>query len=455
MSKSDTIDPFVQGNSCVRGRMSALKKIANERYISRRIQARKLDKRTPRKCPAVVMVWFSIALWLYGNDSYTQVFRWLRRFAHGAMPSSSALSQARAKIGVAIMADVFRQVVQCLCTNQTPNAFYCGMRLIAVDGFVLNLQDTESNRKTFGRPLNGDSVGSFPQARIVALCEVGSRVLFGFLCKPMRCGEVSMAKHLYRLLPSKSLLLFDINFCTYYLMSKAIDQDCNFLGRAKPSRCFRVQERLCDGSYLSEIYRTDHDRTKGRRGTVVRVIDYTINDPNRNGNNEKHRLVTTLLNPKKHPAKRLIELYHERWEEELAIDEIKTHLRNSPTLRSQQPKGVVAEIYSLFIAHFIVRKLAFEAACKSGVAPRRISFIGTINVLRACLPETPASRRLLKRWYEDLVLEASCNILPPRRNRINPRVIKRTQSKWPRKRDKHRKPPPLSLLFKQTVRMLT
>lgn len=455
MSKSDTKSNAKQVASIGRERIACLKKIVNENYLRREVRSRRLDKRRSTKCPAHLMVWFAIAMWLFGNDCYTQVFRWLHRFTPKFTPSSSALTQARRKIGVSIMAVVYRKVVQCLCARDTPGAYYAGLRLVAVDGFVVNLPDSDENRRAFGRPKNGTSYGAFPQARIVALCEVGSRVFFSFLAKPIRCGEVTMAKHVYRDLPEKSLLLFDIGFCAYALMKKVIDQNVDFLGRAKMNRRFVVFKTLSDGSYLSKIYASDYDRLHDRNGTFVRVIEYTLDDPERVGHGEMHRLVTTLVDENEHPAETLIVLYHERWEEEVAIDEAKTHLRNSPSLRSQRPAGVVQEIYGLLIAHFIIRKLAFEAAVKAKISPRQISFTGTINVLRARLPEAPRSRSLMKTWHDSLLEEISLEVLEKRRNRINPRVIKRPQSKWPKKQQTHRNLPTLTHKFEETIVLLT
>lgn len=454
MSKSDTESNSTQDALFIRERIACLKSIVNEMYLRREILRRKLDKRRSLKCPAYLVVWFTIAMWLYGNDNYTQVFRWLHRFSKKFTPSSSALTQARAKIGVPIMTYAYRKVVHCLCSVETLESFYAGRRLVAVDGFVVNLPDSEDNRRAFGRPKNGTSLGAFPQARIVALSEVGSRVLFNFLVKPIRCGEATMAQHVYRGLPEKSLLLFDIGFCSYKLMKQIIDQKSDFLGRAKANRCFKKMQILSDGSYLSKIYGTDHDRLHDRNGTMVRVIEYTIDDPERVGHEEVHRLITTLLDEQTHPAKRLIVLYHERWEEEMAIDEGKTHLRNVRTLRSHRPAGVLQEIYGMLIAHFIIRKLGFDAAVKAGVSPRRISFTGTLNVLRARLPESPRSRHLTANWYGSLLEEISLEVLEPRRNRINPRVIKCPQSKWPKKREKHRNSPPLKHTFDETTVVL-
>jgi hypothetical protein len=353
------------------------------------------------------------------------------------------------------MAEIYRDVVGCLCEENTPEAFYAGLRMVAVDGFVLDLPDSSGNCNTFGRPKNGDCFGPFPQLRVVSLCEVGSHVFFSFLAKPVNSGEATMAKHVYRSLPSRSLLLFDIGFCASGLMLQILKGESHFLGRSKMSRCFRKQTILSDGSYLSQIYSTDHDRVYDRRGTIVRVIEYTLDDPQRTGNQEEHRLITSLLDPVEHPAKQLISLYHERWETELAIDECKTHMRERATFRSHRPAGVIQELYGLMIAHFAIRKLAFEAAALSEIAPRRISFTGTIKILQARLPEVANSPRLFADWYRRLLEEVSVETLPPRRNRINPRVIKRKQSKWLKKQEKDRNLPLLQKKFSDAVVMLT
>lgn len=444
-----------QDEASRRERIDCLNKLVNKRRLAFQVIRRRLDRRRSPKCPAVSMVFFVIALWLYGDDAYTDVYRWLHRFAERMMPSSSALTQARAKLGIAIMADTYREVVRCLCDSQTLDAFYEGLRLVAVDGFVLDLADSEENRNTFGRPKNGTSFGASPQVRVVALCELGSHVFFNFQIKPLRCGEATMAKHVYRGIPEKSLLLFDIGFCATELMTMVIARKSDFLGRCKLNRCFKKFEVLSDGTYLSKIYATDYDRVHDIKGTVVRVIEYTIDDPERVGHQEKHRLLTTLVDEKAHPPETLILLYHERWEEENSIDEAKTHLRSKPNLRSESPKGVVQEIYGMLIAHFVIRKLALEAAKHANVSPRSISFTGTLRVLRTRLPESPRSRASYNEWYKLTLVEVSQKVLEPRRNRINPRVIKRTQSKWPKKRDEHRDLPCLKKEFEETIELLT
>jgi hypothetical protein len=161
-----------------------------------------------------------------------------------------------------------------------------------------------------------------------------------------------------------------------------------------------------------------------------------------------------MLDWHQHPAKVLIELYHERWEEELAIDELKTHQRQRPVLRSQTPAGVVQEIYGLLLAHYVVRILICEAAATKAIAPRRLSFTGTLKILRCRLPEVPRSEPGRRCWYENLLTEIAEEILEPRRVRINPRVIRRKISKWPKKTANHRHSPQPVKTFGETLELV-
>jgi Transposase DDE domain len=286
-------------------------------------------------------------------------------------------------------------------TPDTQGAFYAGLRLMALDSFVVDVPDSPANARVFGRPGSGRSPAAFPQARVLALCEVGTHVLWRTLTKPCHRSEVTMAAYLLRFLQEGMLLLWDRGFLSYHLVHQVLQRRAHLLARIKNNLVFRPIRRLRDGSYLAKLYRSPAHRDRDEGGLLVRIIEYTLNDPGRSGLGEKHRLLTTLLDAARHPAKRLIVLYHERWEEELAIDELKTHQRERPVLRSETPAGVVQEIDGLLLAHFVVRVLMSEAARRTNLPPRRLSFTGTLKVLRCRLPECPKSRSGLQRWYED------------------------------------------------------
>lgn len=263
-----------------------------------------------------------------------------------------------------------------------------------------------------------------------------------------------MAPHLLRGLTADMLLLCDRGFLSYRTVTRVRQRQAHLLARIKKNLIFKPLQRLCDGSYLAKLYRSPAHRRRDEGGIRVRIIEYTFADAGRPGSGQKHRLLTTLLDPRRHSARRLIVLYHERWEEELTIDELKTHQRQRPVLRSETPAGVVQEIYGLLLAHYVVRKLMCEASQQAGVGPRQLSFVATLKILRCRLPECPKSARARRQWYANLLAEVAEQILEPRRERINPRVIKRKMSNWRKKRPEHRRHPQPTKKFRQSIVML-
>ena len=268
-----------------------------------------------------------------------------------------------------------------------------------------------------------------------------------------------MIAGLFRHLTSEMLLLWDRGFFSHELWKQMIARDVKVLARVKIALILRPIRHLADGSYLAKIYKNSYDREEDRDGTVVRVIRYTLDDPQRVGHGEEHVLITSLLDENLYPSMELIILYHERWEEELVFDEQKTHqdprrATKPAQLRSETPAGVVQEIYALSLGHFVIRSLMFEAAATVNLDPDRLSFTGCFQILKCRLPECDGKEAAtFEAWYEALLWEMQGERTDPRRNRINPRVIKRKMSKWKKKRPEHRRLPSLKKTFRETVVM--
>lgn len=441
-------------NWSARQRLSALKSIIPSHQVKAALRG---NGRGQTYCPRIddiFMVWFVIGLGLCGRDAYRQVYRWLVPWKKKDVPIRSTLCMARHRLGPAPLLRLAGSVVQLLADPQTPGAFYRHLRLMAIDGFVLNLPDEPVLDRVFGRPGNQRSPGAFPQARVVGLVECGTHVFWRWLIKPYRIGEPTMARPLLKHLQANMLLMWDRGFLGYDLVRRVVEAKTHLLAHIKNNRVFKPIGVLSDGSYRSRMYRTDSDRRADRDGIDVRIIEYTLDDPARTGCAEKHRLLTTLLDETLDPAAALVELYHGRWEEELGIDELKTHQGQRPVLRSQTPAGVVQEIHGLLLAHFVVRTLMHQAAQPLPISPLRLSFTGTLKILQCRLPSCPASPKARRQWYSQLLEEIREEVIPPRRNRINPRVIKCQQSKWPKKRPEHRNWPRPKQSFQESIVIL-
>jgi hypothetical protein len=334
---------------------------------------------------------------------------------------------------------------------------------MGIDGVVLDVPDSDFNAATFGRPSAGSrGDGAFPQIRKLSLVELGTHVEVAIVVRPCSSSEQAMVDALLRHLTLEMLLLLDRGFFSYGLWKKLDARGITVLARVKSGLILRPIRTLSDGSYIAKIYRNAYDRKKDRDGIEVRVIRYALDDPQRVGHGEEHVLITNLVDERLYPATELICLYHERWEEELTFDEQKTHqdprrATKPAQLRSETPAGVIQEVYALSLGHFVTRALMFEAAQTIGLDPDRLSFLGCFQILKCRLPECKSSTpQTFAEWYDNLLWEMQCERTDDevRRNRINPRVIKRKMSKWKKKRPEHRRPPTLEKPFMETVVMI-
>ncbi len=303
----------------------------------------------------------------------------------------SALIQARARLGVEPLRALFAAAARPLATPGTLGAWYRGWRLLAVDGTTLDAADTPGNDRGFGRARSGrgEGTGAFPQVRVVGLTECGTHATVGAVLGSSATGEVTLAGRLLgglgagaltgRLLPPDRL------FVGAELWRAAAATGAALLWRAKTGTAaplLPVDRVLADGSWLSRLYAAS-DRRK-RDPVVVRVIEYALADPGRpQAAGTVYRLVTTILDPAQAPAAELAALDHERWEVEGALDELTTHQRGpGVVLRSKHPEGVEQEVWAHLLVHDAIRALLHQAALAQDLDPDRLSFTGTLRIVR-------------------------------------------------------------------------
>jgi Insertion element 4 transposase N-terminal/Transposase DDE domain len=424
-------------------------------------------RRNRRHCRLthLVMLWLVLAMTLFADLPLREVFRVATRRRRGdKLPGRPALCRARQRLGVAPVRRLFYQVAQPLARPQRPGGFYRGLRLVGIDSTLYDVPDSPANARIFGRPSGGRGDGAFPQVRKLSLVELGTHAELAMVLKPCTCSEQAMFPGLVRHLQPGLLLLCDQNFFSFGRWQQLRARGVELLWRVQSQMVLEPEQELADGSYLARVYPSPKHRLRREGGLVVRVIRYTLDDPQRVGHGQVHTLLTTLLDSEAHPATTLILLYHERWEHELVYDEQKTHQAprqpaKEAQVRSETPAGVVQELYALALGHYVTRALMAEAAASEKLDPDRLSFLNCLRILRLRLRECPVpvpecpsrSWEEFRAWYEDLLLEMAEEQLPARRNRINPRVVKRKLSKFPKKRAAHRPVPPLTKKFVETI----
>jgi hypothetical protein len=342
-----------------------------------------------RDLPAHVVVYYVIALALYMHSSYREVLRcllegiqWLLGPAAVVkVAGKSGISQARTRLGWKPIQQLHDDIVKPIAVESTKGAWYRSWRLVSLDGSTLDIADEKENEKAFARPAASRGSSAFPQLRFVSLVENGTHVLFGTRMENIETGEITLAKEVLTSLEKGMLCLADRNFFGFELWNQARGTGADLLWRVKKNLRLPCEKRLPDDSYLSRVYRSPKDHRHRRNGVAVRVIEYRLQGVQ--GAEPIYRLLTTIVDHEAAPATELAALYHERWEIETALDELKTHLRGSRiVLRSKTPDLVRQEFYGLMMAHFAIRGLMHEAALRADEDPDRLSFLHAVRVAR-------------------------------------------------------------------------
>jgi hypothetical protein len=347
-----------------------------------------------RVLPAWLTLYFTLALALFMDRGAARVMRklagvlaWAERGVTVTVPSEEALSNARSRLGPGPLRLLFEKVAGPVAAPGAPGAFWRGLRLVSLDGTTLDAQDEEANWQRFGGPATKTAAGkrlrgAFPQVRLLALAECGTRALIAAVHGAYGTGEKTLARELIAELGAGMLCLADRNFACWELWHDAAATGAQLLWRIGASFSLPVVEVLPDGTYLSRLKAPRHLRKDGAADITVRVIEYRLEDEQGNVT-ETFTLITTLLDPVAAPARELAELYRARWEIETALGSLKTQLKGAGiVLRSKTPDGVIQEIWALLCAYHAVRDLISAAAAMAGKDPLRISFASALDVVR-------------------------------------------------------------------------
>jgi hypothetical protein len=244
--------------------------------------------------------------------------------------------------------------------------------------------DTEPNDAEFGRPGSSrrEGGGAFPQVRLVALAESGTHAIFDAALGPYASSEQELAGRLWDSLEKGMLCLADRNFYSFERFQEARGTGAQLLWRVKSDIGLPREQTLADGSYLTSVYALKNRRAR-RDGERARVVEYRLDDPALAEEDQRYRLITTLLDPAPAPASELAALYPQRWELESALDELKTHQRGPRVvLRSKTPDGVYQEVYGHLATHYAIRRVMHDAALQADLVPHRLSFIRSLRAAR-------------------------------------------------------------------------
>jgi hypothetical protein len=366
-------------------------------------------KRSDGKLPPHVMVYFAMALALFAEEDYEEVAARLTEILASwgcwdeswSTPTSGGLTQARQRLGPEPLELLFGKVAEPVAGELTRGAFLRHWRLMAIDGFELDIPDTPANAAAFGYPAGAREHPAFPKVRVVTIGECGSHAKVAAQMGPVggkgTC-EQALARRMFGRLEEGWLLIADRGFYNWPDWQAAAATGAALLWRVKADLRLPVLELLPDGSYLSVVARPAlHDKARNKliaaarageyldpgQAVRVRVIEYEIPDRDGDGSSELIALITTVTDPTAASAQELAQAYCQRWEEETGNDQLKTCLRGPGTvLRSKSPDMVRQEIYGYLLTHYAISALISRAATEADIDPDRVKFLRTVRIIR-------------------------------------------------------------------------
>jgi hypothetical protein len=367
-------------------------------------------KRSDGKLPAHVTAYLTMALCLFADDDYEEVAtkvtgslsEWGCWDAGWSVPTASGITQARKRLGPKVLAEVFEQVAGPVATTSTRGAWLRGWRLLAIDGFDVDVPDTDANAAEFGYAGSGENRSAFPKARVVALAECGTHAFVVAEVGAFSVGEKTLANRLYQRLRCDELLTADRNFYSFTAWDLASRSGAGLLWRAPTGLGLPIVKLLSDGTYLSVLInpsiRGARRRALATTGEIaaggvaeldpteahlVRVVEYDVPDRVGTGTGELIVLLSNILDPAAARADELAAAYHQRWEEETGNDQLKTHLRGpAKILRSKLPELVHQEIWAWLLVHHATSDLITRAAEAADLDPDRIPFTRVLRIAR-------------------------------------------------------------------------
>lgn len=395
-----------------------------------------------RKLPMDVVVWLVIGMALYRDRSIDEMVRRLDLVEPGkdGKPqgiTKGAIPQARERVGEKPLEKLFHMTARHWAKESADRHCWRGLMVLGVDGTSLAIPDTPENRSTFSSSNGGAIAAGYPRLRAAALMVLRSHLLWDVAFADWKTGETVLAEEVMKKLPPRSLVILD-RYYAHQIFVRPIqeqgqeDEERHWLVRWTKNERWRVWENFGPGDDLVELKSSEKTRERypEKPTTLARAIRY------QKKGFPPGVLVTSLTDPTEYPAEEIIQLYHERWELEMGYDEIKTHtLESMETIRSKTPEGVRQEFWGLLIAYNLVRREMEQMATKWNLPPRRISFRGSLMLVRDLFMwASTASPGSLPKMVERMRLDLRHMILPERRpKRSYPRWVKKAHPKYPHK----------------------
>lgn len=340
--------------------------------------------------------------------------------------------------------EVFVQLMQRMLgpiarKKRDPEAFWKGLRLLAMDGTQFSVTNTPQVKRTQRKAKSRRGRAAFAKITTGVLLEVGIHNPLAAAIGHQGQSEWQLALSLLAQLPKQALLLADrLHGCSAFVchvMEACQRVDGHFLIRARTQIKVETKGKLKDGSRIVRV----PVRQKGKPRVILQWLELReiVVEVRRPGFKASQlRLWTSLLDERVAPALELVEVYAKRWEHELFYRQLKRQLRKNEVLQSHTVETGAQEIAAMMIVAAMLAEQRAQVA-KGEVPALRISFLKLLELMRPLWLVLELGEDLLEEWQKEALTErfrqqARRCLTPRKRDRSCPRAVRQPIGKWPR-----------------------
>ena len=364
------------------------------------------------------------------------------RVANGQRPCAAdtgGYCKARQRIPEAVFTTLFEQAGRETEDRLGEKGLWCGRRVRVIDGSTLQIADTEANRREYPLQRGLQPGCHYPVVRILAVFSCAVGVVLQALLRPYQgkgTGETGMLRDLADFFSPGDVQLNDRYYGGYWDIAFWQQRQVDLVTRLPASRRsdFRRGQRLGKNDHRVTWRRTERpewltlaEAANFPETLTLREVRVPVTIPG--FRTREVIVITTLLDPVAFPAHEVAGLDRRRWQAELHLRSLKTHMEMD-YLRTKHPETVRKEFFIHLLAYNLVRRVALEAALANHLEPWQISFKGTLQTLNEFLARFHRAT-VVEQWVESWLRTIAQIQVGHRPDRIEPYAVKRRPKNYP------------------------
>lgn len=388
--------------------------------------------------PAITL-WVFLAQVLSADHSCREAVAKLNfwRAARGLAPChplTNSYCEARERLPEALVRDLVRLTGQELAKESADDWQWLGRNVNVVDGSTVTMADTPENQQQYPQQSGQAAGAGFPIARIVVVFSLAVASVIDMAIGKYRgkqTGENNLFRSLFDSFAPQDVVLADRYYASFWDFALLEQRHVDLVARAHQLRKidFRQGLKLGPSDHIVAYPKPPRPEWLDQEAynqlppfVLVRHLRYRITRPG--FRTRVITLATSLLNAAVYSTEELARLYRRRWQAELHLRSLKTHMQMEH-LRCKTPSRVRKEFYTHLLAYNLVRSVMLESAAACGVAPHELSFKGAMQSINTFLGVVLGGRHTITQLYPTLIWMTGAHRVADRPDRVEPRLVKR------------------------------